>query len=139
MSNQRKNSKFFLISLYIFIGLFYNLLPKNLLEYSFFHLIYCIFCIFIYYSFFLFFYKRFCSSRYSVCSCNSRLCKFLYHMKLRMYNIIAPDTNDAIEWNVRLNIYNLNSSNSFLYPIGLGFYHSGVEVLRFIILYLYLK
>ena len=135
MSNLGKKFKILLISLSIFIGLFYNLLLKNLLEYNLFHLINCIFSICIYYLFFLFFYKCFCSSRYCVCSCDSTLCKFLYYMKLRMYNIIAPDTNDAIEWSVRLNIYNLNSSNDFLYPIGLGFYHSGVEVLRFIILY----
>jgi len=27
-----------------------------------------------------------------------------------------------------LNIYHLNANNSFLYKIGLGFYHTGIEV-----------
>jgi len=27
-----------------------------------------------------------------------------------------------------LNIYHLNPNNSFLYKIGLGFYHTGIEV-----------
>ena len=33
-----------------------------------------------------------------------------------------------MEYKVVLNVYDLSPSNKYLYSIGLGFYHSGVEV-----------
>lgn len=79
----------------------------------------------VYITFLWYVFETFFSGQYFLHFCRSSLCQSLCSFKHLVFNNRASLVSS---WRVRLNIYNLNRSNDFLYPIGLGFFHSGVEI-----------
>jgi deubiquitinase DESI2 len=64
-------------------------------------------------------------SQKSSCSCSSSFCKFIHRLR---YGRPSPNICILQEIPIKLNIYSLTNKNMYLSPIGLGVYHSAVQI-----------
>lgn len=66
------------------------------------------------------------SGKKSSCSCSSSFCKSIHY--LRYGRVVSPSVCKIQEIPIKLNIYSLTNKNTYLSAIGLGVYHSAVQI-----------
>ena len=57
--------------------------------------------------------------------CHSKLCYVLHNL---IQKLILSDSKKSIHNQVYLNIYNITKSNDFFHMLGMGIYHTGVQI-----------